>query len=140
MNQLRTEIRSCMGSSVLTDRTCIAGTFRFPVDFIGFRGHFPGQPVVPGICKIQAILVLCELHKDAPVQLREVVTAKFFAPAEAGDELTFDVVESPAAGDRYLVKTHISRGGERIARIDLLVSYGVVAIRGRDLETRHGGS
>lgn len=123
MNQLRKEIRSCMRGNTFTDCARSAATFCFPGDFVGFKGHFPERPVLPGVCKIQAILVICELHKGVPVQLREIVTAKFFAPADVDDELTFDAVELPAAGDRCLVKTHVSRGGERIARIDLLVSY-----------------
>lgn len=124
MNKLRTEIRSYMRDIAVGDDGRMTFTCQFPPDFMGFQGHFPGQPVVPGICKMQAILALCESRKDVPVRLREVVTAKYFAPAGAGEELAFDVVQSPAAGDRHLLKARVSRGGERIARIDLLVSYG----------------
>jgi len=113
-----------MSNIAVTGDERVSATFRFPSDFIGFRGHFPNGAVLPGVCKIQAVLVLCETLKAAPAQLHEVITAKFFAPAARGDELSFDVVQSSCAADRYLVKAHVSRRGERIARIDLLVGYG----------------
>ena len=88
-----------------------------------FKGHFPGKPVLPGICKIQTVLVLCEKHRSAPVRLHEVIMGKFFTPVEGGDELSFDCSEVPCDGGRFRVRAHVSRGDERIARIDLLVSY-----------------
>ncbi len=65
----------------------VAGEFCFPASFSGFNGHFPEQPVLPGVCLIQAVLVLAESLHSAPPVLKEVVSAKFFAVVRPGDKI-----------------------------------------------------
>ncbi|KYP14575.1 hypothetical protein [Flavihumibacter sp. CACIAM 22H1] len=42
-----------------------------------FKGHFPGQPVVPGVCMIQLIQETLEQALDKPVQLISSSQIKF---------------------------------------------------------------
>jgi 3-hydroxyacyl-[acyl-carrier-protein] dehydratase len=42
-----------------------------------FKGHFPGQPVVPGVCMIQLIQETLEQALDKPVQLVSSSQIKF---------------------------------------------------------------
>lgn len=42
-----------------------------------FEGHFPGQPVVPGVCMIQIIKELTAQHLDAAIQLKSASQVKF---------------------------------------------------------------
>lgn len=53
--------------------------FVFKKDFIGFKGHFVDNPVLPGVCKIQAVLsVFSKLNGRHP-ELKEITSAKFFS-------------------------------------------------------------
>lgn len=102
---------------------CSAAVFEFSEDFIGFGGHFPQQAVLPGVCKIQAVLAICEKAKSSSVRLHEVVLSKFFKPATCGQKLLFKCVETVNEQGRYRVKASVLRGDEQIAKVDLLISY-----------------
>jgi 3-hydroxyacyl-[acyl-carrier-protein] dehydratase len=53
-------------------------TYRFPADFVGFSGHFPGYAIVPAIVQVMAAQHLAETHLPADMRLRGVKNAKFF--------------------------------------------------------------
>jgi 3-hydroxyacyl-[acyl-carrier-protein] dehydratase len=44
-----------------------------------FEGHFPGQPVVPGVCMIQMIKEIMESIEGKPLQLKKADQLKFLA-------------------------------------------------------------
>lgn len=45
-----------------------------------FKGHFPGRPVVPGVCMVAIIKELIELHLDTSFQLIKANQIKFLQP------------------------------------------------------------
>jgi len=42
-----------------------------------FEGHFPGNPVVPGVCMIEMIRTVLEMEYNKTFQLSETKNAKF---------------------------------------------------------------
>lgn len=62
-----------------------AAVFLFPPEFRGFAGHFPGNPVVPGIAQIMA--VLHAFAEEAPPSLRAVTSCKFLRPVGPGERV-----------------------------------------------------
>jgi 3-hydroxyacyl-[acyl-carrier-protein] dehydratase len=44
-----------------------------------FSGHFPGQPVVPGVCMMQLIKELVEVSTKTKLNLREADNIKFLS-------------------------------------------------------------
>lgn len=44
-----------------------------------FKGHFPNQPVLPGVCMVQIIKELLELATAAVLQLQQADNIKFLA-------------------------------------------------------------
>jgi 3-hydroxyacyl-[acyl-carrier-protein] dehydratase len=42
----------------ITDDACEVGTFRVPAEHPALPGHFPGQPVVPGVVLLDEVLAL----------------------------------------------------------------------------------
>lgn len=42
-----------------------------------FEGHFPGQPVVPGVCMLQLIKEVAETALSRPLFLRQVAQVKY---------------------------------------------------------------
>lgn len=44
-----------------------------------FKGHFPGQPVVPGVCMMQSVKELVERHVEQKLTLVEADNMKFLS-------------------------------------------------------------
>lgn len=44
-----------------------------------FKGHFPGNPVTPGVCMMQIIKELCEKILDEKLMLKTASNVKFMA-------------------------------------------------------------
>ena len=44
-----------------------------------FKGHFPGTPVVPGVCMMQMVKEMVEMHAGAPVLLSKADSMKFLS-------------------------------------------------------------
>jgi 3-hydroxyacyl-[acyl-carrier-protein] dehydratase len=42
-----------------------------------FKGHFPGQPVVPGVCTMEAVKELLELQLQQRIMLESAGNVKF---------------------------------------------------------------
>lgn len=51
-----------------------------------FAGHFPGQPVVPGVCMIQIVRELLEQQFDKTLRLRSAAQVKFLRLITPDDE------------------------------------------------------
>ena len=87
----------------------VKGRYCFPESFIGFQGHFPGNPILPAVVQIQAAQVCICRALDENMIVSKVINGKFLETVEAGAEL---VVECNPKGDgRFLCKvTDISTG------------------------------
>lgn len=86
-----------------------------PEDHPAYAGHFPGQPILPGVVLLDAALhVLASQQgwpgKGGPVQLN---AAKFLSPVRPGEALTLHVTASPAGGVRFEIRCIDLRGSER---------------------------
>lgn len=82
--------------------------FRFAKDLDIFRGHFPGQPIVPGIYLIEAVRLAAEKALGKAVRIRTVADAKFTAMVRPDEEVTVDLALSGLDGRAAL------SGGTRI--------------------------
>lgn len=85
---------------------------RVPADHPAFAGHFPGQPLLPGVALLSLVL---EAVLAAPAMAARLGpaprlgAAKFLAPVRPGDDLAIVVHDDPA-GLRFEVRV-----GERLA-------------------------
>ncbi len=92
--------------------------FCFPATFSGFAGHFPDQPVLPGVCLIQAVLSTAEKALGRNLELAEIVLAKFFSVSQPDETLT-----AVCRVDQEMVRAKISRGDDRVAEIRVKVNH-----------------
>lgn len=82
-----------------------------------FNGHFPGRPVVPGVCLVEAATSIASAMHGAPLRMVKARAIKFLMPVDPGStpELTYHTkltaadglcrVESQAvAGDTVVMK------------------------------------
>ena len=58
-------------------------SFAFDASFAGFNGHFPGNPVVPGIVQIMAVTLTAAPGADA--NLQQIGRSKFLSMVVPGD-------------------------------------------------------
>ena len=95
--------------------------FRFAADFPGFRGHFPANPVLPGICLVQAFVVAAESRRGFPLRLHRIRSARFVAPAGPGDVIDVAWEEHELGGGQVALSGRATRAGERVAEASLIV-------------------
>ncbi|HLS96493.1 3-hydroxyacyl-[acyl-carrier-protein] dehydratase [Sphingobacterium allocomposti] len=62
-----------------TTDTSYRAAIRLNADHAIFRGHFPGNPVTPGVCMMQIIKDLCEAILNKPLFLLRSSNVKFMA-------------------------------------------------------------
>ena len=123
MSEIARQTRSCMhGLSDAGDGE-LRARFVFPADFIGFRGHFPGRPILPAVCEIQAALAMLEAWKGRRVRLREIVLAKFSVPVSCDEEVVCSCSVKMDDGDGAVLKASLAKDGESVARFRLRVTF-----------------
>jgi 3-hydroxyacyl-[acyl-carrier-protein] dehydratase len=49
-----------------------------------FKGHFPGQPVVPGVCMMQMVKEVLESYADKKLRLVKADSVKFLSFIDPG--------------------------------------------------------
>ncbi|MDR0339865.1 MAG: hypothetical protein LBH65_06270 [Desulfovibrio sp.] len=59
--------------------------FVFPTDFAGFDGHFPGDPMLPGIAQIMAAALT--VSPSGSKDLRRIGRSKFMSMVRPGDRV-----------------------------------------------------
>jgi 3-hydroxyacyl-[acyl-carrier-protein] dehydratase len=76
-----------------------------------FAGHFPGKPVVPGVCMVQIILEIMEVVLGKPVRLTESDTIKFLTVVSPKENKEIDVsINYIAEFGRFLINASIFSG------------------------------
>jgi 3-hydroxymyristoyl/3-hydroxydecanoyl-(acyl carrier protein) dehydratase len=75
-------------------------------------GHFPGQPLVPGVVLLEQVAVALRAWRGQ--RLAQVVEAKFMAPLLPDDTALLRLSEASATGTR--IRFEIERDGTVLAR------------------------
>lgn len=103
------------------DSDSFQGTLCLNEDFVGYKGHFPDQPVLPGICMIDAVLLAAQEHLGRNLRIQTVKSAKFYSPARPGDRLT---VEGEVEGEdpEWRISGAITSGNGRVGKIRLITT------------------
>ena len=123
MNTLVQEIKQCMSDLSGAAEGQVTASFIFSPDFIGFQGHFPERPVLPGVCMIQAVVVMLQVREKTKIRLKEIVLAKFFSSVSCGEKLVIDCRERMRKGNEILVKALMSSDNKKIAELRLKVGF-----------------
>ena len=101
----------------------ITAQIAFPKNFTGFKGHFPGNPVVPGVCEVFSILVLLELALKRKARLKTIVLAKFLSMIRCDEEVTVELRRETKNGPAECVKAIFRSADNKIADIQIEVNY-----------------
>lgn len=74
-----------------------------------FKGHFPDQPVMPGVCTLQIVQELLEQHLGRPLRLSRASNIKFMALIDprVDPDLDFELAHAPTEqGVKVTAKVH----------------------------------
>jgi len=75
-------------------------------------GHFPGNPVVPGVLILEHVLRAYEASQPCPTPLRRLTNVKFLQPLRPGEtaEIAFDIKPGKVAFSVVRGETLIAKG------------------------------
>jgi len=118
MNQVRSQIQSML--HVESGADGFRATFKADSDFMLFRDHFRGRPVVPGISLIQAVLLAGAAHEGADdLRLCALKNAKFFAAVLPDDQVLIDAAVVRGEDSTVDIKANLTVNQKRLAQIAL---------------------
>lgn len=78
--------------------------WRVPVDHPAFAGHFPGNPIVPGVVLLDRAVWLAQTALGHVAGAYQITQAKFLSPCGPGDELLFVFSRSPRGALVFTVR------------------------------------
>jgi 3-hydroxymyristoyl/3-hydroxydecanoyl-(acyl carrier protein) dehydratase len=95
----------------------------FDRDFPGFDGHFPGNPIVPGVCELSAVEILAQIiADDENLKTCAILHTKFRAPLLPDDRADFTLTMNQQDG-QLVVSANISTSQTpNIAKIKLALA------------------
>jgi 3-hydroxymyristoyl/3-hydroxydecanoyl-(acyl carrier protein) dehydratase len=79
----------------------IVGAARFPEDSAWFSGHFPGNPIVPGVALIALVadaVIRRESGAGRALAVTGVRRVRFRLPVRPGDRVTLSATEAAGSG------------------------------------------
>lgn len=85
-------------------------------DHPAYAGHFPGQPILPGVVLLDEALVALAAEQENPGPRCEIKSAKFLSPVLPGESLRLEYSSTAAGVFRFELKA-----AERV------VASGIVA-------------
>ena len=123
MNIIRRELRQYMSEPNEDSEGKVTASFVLPSEFSGFQGHFPGGPVLPGVCEIQAVMVALEAFNGKKFRLKEIVSAKFFAPVSFGEEIRIEYQQEMKKNGGIAVTATITSGEKKVSKLKLRIEF-----------------
>jgi len=95
----------------MSEATLVHERFSIDAEHPSLPGHFPGNPVVPGVVLLDRIAAAIE--RAGAGTLRRIGAVKFLAPVLPGD-----AIECVVARDGERVRFHATRDGAIVLRGD----------------------
>ena len=72
-----------------------------------YQGHFPGQPITPGVLTLQMIRDCVNLLLDKQLHYTGIKNCRFVAMVRSGDKLRLNI-QTEVAGEAIVVKAILS--------------------------------
>lgn len=74
-------------------------------DHPAYAGHFPGQPILPGVVLLDSALYALAGVQGVAAACGQIKSAKFLSPVLPGEPLTLHYSASPAGGFRFDIRS-----------------------------------
>jgi 3-hydroxyacyl-[acyl-carrier-protein] dehydratase len=124
MNELRKGI-DASATEALTGTGTEKGArrYRFAPGFIGFSGHFPGNPILPAIVQVCAVVSLAEEEGGKALRLAAVRSAKFLSPIRPDEDVWIRYRRRVEPG-MHICDATLSVAGKTVAVFQLELAEG----------------
>ena len=116
---MSSQLRSRVSGLQQTGEREYCCTVDFDPAFRGFEGHFDGNPIVPGVCLIQAVRVTAEAILGKKLETRSVMNCRFRRPVLAGEQAAVKVRLGMAGDGLREIRGDIRVGGEVCSQLHL---------------------
>lgn len=130
MNRVRNQLESML--RVQPREGGFSATLSVDPAFILFPDHFQSNPILPGICLIQAVLLAGAISQGVPtLRLRKLKNAKFMAPVLPNDQVLIDAQLSAQDDGTFLIKATLRTADKRLAQFSLEASANAPVAEGQ---------
>jgi len=92
-------------------QTTHSAAFSVAVDHPALSGHFPGNPVVPGVVVLDRVISAAEVWLGRSLHVRRLAQAKFLTPLRPGEAARINL-----ALDGTMLAFSVSRDNATIAK------------------------
>jgi len=77
-----------------------------------FKGHFPGQPVLPGACMVQMLKAILEQTMQCKLKLRKAPNIKFLSVVvpDIHSTIKYTIDIKPSTDDTFSVESQLWAG------------------------------
>ncbi len=120
MSVLSNEIDALIKNSMDYYDSTLSLSIKFPGNFIGFQGHFPNNPVLPGVVMIKVMIKMYEIFKKKPYVLSQIKQTKFMGPVFANDVVLF-TQNTTQEKDEIKLTGKILKSDKIISKISLVL-------------------
>lgn len=93
----------------MDDSGCIQATARVDKNSPWFSGHFPGEPVLPGIAQISMACEAVRRHKnvDGPFHIKEIRKLRFRRVIRPEEPITLQIMPNDRSSGLYRFKISV---------------------------------
>ena len=126
MSKLNTELTALIKNKLNYDDPDLNAEIKFDKNFIGFSGHFPENPILPGVVMIKIMTIMLELYHKKKYLLSQIKQAKFIEPVFADTPILFSI-RSNVDSDGTKITGKVFNSDKIIAKISLILQNYVLA-------------
>jgi len=97
-------------------------TFCIGADHASLAGHFPGNPIVPGVVILDAVLAAARRRAGADWQLQRLPHIKFLQPLMPDQAVTIELTADVTLAAPQRMRFRVMRGTELLSSGELLLA------------------
>jgi len=109
-----TDLQNSEISIIKKNSQKIHAVFQFKKELDLFKGHFPGNPILPGIFQIEMVKYALEKSFDTILYIKSVKKTKFSSLIHPEKTITLDITMDSEENSLFNVKA-ILRSGDTVA-------------------------
>lgn len=100
----------------------ITAVFQFKKELDLFNGHFPGNPMLPGIFQIEMVKYAMEKIFNTCLRIKSVKKTKFSNLIHPGETVSLDISLNKEENNRFTVKAVLRTGDTVAGKINLVLT------------------
>ena len=125
MSKIDQEITGLLINNLTFSDKTLSSRVKFDKNFIGFNGHFPDNPVLPGVIMIKVMIKMFELFKEKKYFLSKIKKSKFMEPVLHNSYVTFKIIEKTSTTGINL-QGEVQSLDKTIAKISIILQDKIV--------------